>query len=129
MFIAPRDKILRSSFRSGTSSGGDQSTFETCRSYGAGHCIESSSYKHHAPTELKNQLNLGIPDWRRRLRVPTFRESKQAPSPETQTSGRNGDEKENRLSDDVRPFHDNPQEMRQGEQRKDRAGSHDICLQ
>jgi len=28
----------------------------------------------------------------------------------------------------MRPFHDDPQEMRQGEQRKDCAGSYDICF-
>ena len=36
---------------------GDHSMFQTCRSYGAGPCIESYCYKHHAPTELKNELN------------------------------------------------------------------------
>jgi hypothetical protein len=42
------------------------------------------------------------------LRVTPLKESKNAPGPKTESSSRNGDKKKKRLSDDVRPFHDNP---------------------
>src|SRR5436853_3900125 len=62
------------------------------------------------------------------LRVLTFRQPKQPQCPKTKGCRGQSDEKEKRIFGKMRPFHDDPQDMRQGQQGKDGTGSYDICF-